>query len=227
MCVAPTCPRSSRPLAIAMPIMFTSRAIRRRVDADRLGKRRQPDARRERAGLVVHVDDLRLPLPPGVLEHARLDHVEHVGVAVVVVADVLLVELRQARQLVGRADVLHVPLGHHLLAVRVDGRPQHQDDVVEHRLRRRLVRPADEVVGEERRVLRPGDFGRVQAAVDVDERLAFARERLRLGVGQPLRMRETLPDLAVPIDLRQVLRRRHQREVHRPPLRRLARRRRA
>ena len=28
MCVAPTCPRSSRPFAIAMPIMLTSRDIR-------------------------------------------------------------------------------------------------------------------------------------------------------------------------------------------------------
>ena len=66
--------------------------------------------------------------------HARLDHVQHVGVAVVVVADVLLIELRQSRQLVRRADVLHVPLGHHLLAVGIDRRPQHQDDVVENRL---------------------------------------------------------------------------------------------
>jgi hypothetical protein len=29
MCVAPTCPRSSSPFAIAMPIMFTWRDIRK------------------------------------------------------------------------------------------------------------------------------------------------------------------------------------------------------
>ena len=86
--------------------------------------------------------------------HARLDHVQHVGVAVVVVADVLLIQPRQARQLVRRADVLHVPLGDHLLAVGIDRRPQHQDDVVEHRLDLGLVGAADEVVGEQRRVLR-------------------------------------------------------------------------
>jgi hypothetical protein len=114
--------------------MFTSRDDdERRVDADRLGKRRQPDPGREGTRLMMHVDDLRLPLPPRVLEHARLDHVEHVGVAVVVVADVLLIQARQPRQLVRRADVLHVPLGDHLLAVRIDRRPQHEDDVVENR----------------------------------------------------------------------------------------------
>jgi hypothetical protein len=43
----------------------------------------------------MYVDDLGFPLPPGVFDHARLDHVEHVGVAVVVVPDVFLVEARQ------------------------------------------------------------------------------------------------------------------------------------
>ena len=79
----------------------------------------------------MHVDDLRLPLPPRVLHHARFDHVEHVAVAVVVVADILLVELRHRRDLERRADVAAIPLRHHLLAVRVDGRPQQQDDVLE------------------------------------------------------------------------------------------------
>jgi hypothetical protein len=57
--------------------------------------------------LMVHVDDVRLPLPPRVLHHARLDHVEHVGVAVVVVADVLLIEPGQRHPLrfLGRADL--------------------------------------------------------------------------------------------------------------------------
>jgi len=67
----------------------------RRVGADRLREGRQPDAGRKRAGLMVDVDDLRLPLPPRVLEHARLDHVQHVGVTVVVVPDVLLIQPRQ------------------------------------------------------------------------------------------------------------------------------------
>ena len=65
------------------------------VGAHRLGERRQPDARRKRAGLVLHVDDLRFPLPPRVLDRARFDRVQHVRVAIVVVADVLLIQARQ------------------------------------------------------------------------------------------------------------------------------------
>jgi hypothetical protein len=35
----------------------------------------------------------------------------------------------------------------------------------------------------------------VHAAIDIDERLAFAGEALRVGVRQPVWMREALPDL--------------------------------
>ena len=65
-----------------------------------------------------------------------------------------------------------------------------------------LVGAVDEVVEELRRVRPAGDFGRVQAAVDVHERLAFVRELLRLGVGQTLRVGEPPRDLAIAIDLR-------------------------
>ena len=71
-------------------------------------------------------------------------------------------------------------------------------------------------------MLRAGDFGRVQAAVDVDERLALARQRPRLRFGQALRVRQPPRDLAVAIDLLEVLRRRDQREVIGAPLRRRA-----
>ena len=204
MCVAPTCPFSSSALRDrhADHVDFARDHVRR-FDADRLRERRQPDARRERARLMVHVDDLRLPLPPRVLDDARLDHVQHVRVAVVVVADVLLIQLRQARQLVRRADVLHVPLGHHLLAVGIDRRPEHQDDVVEDRLGLRLRRRAEQIVREQRRVLRAGDLGRVQPAVDVHERLAVARQA---SAPRPRSDRRGCAsrchDLAVAIDLR-------------------------
>ena len=201
-----------------------ARHQKRRVAADRLRERRQPDARRKRRRLVVHVDDVRLPVAPGLLDDPRLDHVQHVGVAVVVVADVLLIELRQSGQLIRRPDVRHVPFAHHLLAVGIDRRPQHQNHVVEDRLGRRLVglRPADEVVRELRRVLRAGDFGRMQTAVDVDNRLAFAGELTRRRVGQPRRMRQPLCNLPIALDLIEVLRVRDEREVHRAPLARLA-----
>src|SRR3954465_2049231 len=80
---------------------------------------------------MMNENDLRLPLPPCVLENAGFDHVQHVGVAIVVVSYVLLVEKWKLGLLVRRSDILHVPVGDHLLSVRVDGRPQHEDDVVE------------------------------------------------------------------------------------------------
>ena len=51
----------------------------------------------------------------------------------------------------------------------------------------------------------PGDLGGVEAAVDVHERAPFARERARLLVGESLGMREPLRDLAIVIELREVL----------------------
>ena len=192
------------------------------VQGDRLGERRQPDARRKRRRLVVHVDDVRFPLPPGVFHDPRLDHVEHVAVAVVVVADELLVEAghRLARR--RRAGALHVPLRSHLVAVWIDRRPQHQDDVAEHLLDVLVfgVETRQQVVEQQRRVLGAGELRRVQAAVDVDERLAFTRQPAGLLIGQSFRMRQPARDLTVAVDALEILLRRHQREVIGPPLRR-------
>ena len=193
MCVAPTWPRSSSSIAMAMPIMLTSRDIRYGAcvamgsanggSQMRVGKRRR---------LMVHVNDLRFPLPPGVLHHARLDHVQHVGVAIVVVADVLLVKHRQRPHRLRCAGVLHVPLGDHLLAVRIDRRPQHQDHVVENRGDLRTVRSGQDRLEQLRRVLRARQLGRVQPAVDVDERLALFGQRSRASASlRRFRMRQT------------------------------------
>src|SRR6185295_4904427 len=62
----------------------------------------------------------------------------------------------------------------------------------------------------------------MQSAVDVDERFAVARELARLALAQSLRMREAARDLAIAIDLREVVGTRDQREVDRPALARLA-----
>ena len=82
----------------------------------------------------------------------------------------------------------HVPVRHQLHAVRVDERAQ--DDVVvqdAHRLRIGLrVEPVDRLD----QLLRAEHFGRVQAAVDPDDRLAFLRELARLVVGEPVGQRE-------------------------------------
>src|SRR5262249_7319509 len=62
-------------------------------------------------------------------------------------------------------------------------------------------------------LLRAEDFGRMEAAVDENDGLAFLRERPRLIVGEPFRVRELARDLAVAIQLLHVLGRRHDR-VH-------------
>jgi hypothetical protein len=159
---------------------------------DRLGERGEPDARRERRGLVLHVDDLRLPLPPRARDHARLDHVQHVRVAVVVVADVLLIQLVQRRHLVRRADILAVPVHDDVLSIGIDRRPQEQHRVVEDRFRLRLVGAREEIVGELDGVLRPGDLRRMQSAADVDEDLALRREAPGVRIREPHRVCEAL-----------------------------------
>ena len=71
-------------------------------------------------------------------------------------------------------------------------------------------------------MLGAGDFRRVQAAVDVHERLALARELARRRVGEPGGMRQALRNLAISLDLLEILRARDEREVHRAALARLA-----
>ena len=109
------------------------------------------------------------------------------------------------------------------MTVRIDRRPQHQDDVVEDVGDLRIGGPREQIVGELQRVLRSGDFGRVQAAVDVDDRLAFAGQGQRPSLAQALRPRQLAGDLAIAIDLLQVRRRRDQREVELAALARGAR----
>ena len=139
-------------------------------------------------------------------------------------ADELLVERGHRLVRRRRAGALHVPLRGHLVAVRIDGRPQHQDDLAEHLLDVLVlaVETRQQVVEQQRCVLGAGEFRRVQPAVDVDERLAFTRQPPRVLIGQAFGMRQPARDLAVAVDALEVLLRRHQREVIGPPLRRRA-----
>ena len=162
----------------------------RDVRVHRIVERRDEDARRKRRRLVVVVDDLREPEVVEVARHvARLGHVEHVPVAVVVVPDVLVVQLRQRRRLVRRPAVLVVPAHDDVQAVGVHDRDLKQDHVVADPLhlvallRRHLPRQL-------RRMLRVRHFGSVQPAVDPDDRLSFARKRARLFVRHAARERQ-------------------------------------
>ena len=153
------------------------------VRVERIGKRRHEHPRRPRALMLV-VHDLRQPLPvEQPVDDPRLLLRLHVEVAVVVVADVLLVQPRHRAVLVRRAERAAVPVDHHVQAVRVDRRQQHEDDVVADRLHlgRFLGRHAP---AEQHRVLRRRHLARVQAVVDPDDRLALPRQRPRLVVGQ-------------------------------------------
>ena len=107
------------------------------------------------------------------------------------------------------SDVAHVPVGDEIVAVRI-GVDEEDDHVVEdpHRL---VVGAADHLVDHLAELLRAERLGGVQAAVDPDDRLAFARERARLVVGQPFGQRQAPRDVLVPREVLVVLRRRHDR----------------
>ena len=154
---------------------------------------------------MVVVQDLRLPLPHYPGRHPRLDLVDHVAVAIVVVADVRVVEEGRRGDLEGRAHVGPVPLGDHRLSVGVDRWPQHEDHVVEDGPDLGVVVPGDEIVRQLDRVLRVRDFGGVQPAVDVDQGAALVGQSPGLGVGQPLRVRKPHRDLTMPVQVAQIL----------------------
>ncbi len=172
---------------------------------ERVAERRREHHRAGRPRLVVVVDDLREPLA---VEHPvdvhRLRLVHHVEVAVVVVAHVLLVQPRQvAGAALLRIRVAHVPVGDQLHPVRVHVRGQ--DDHIPEDPHRLLVGLAGELVDGLDQLLRAEHLGGVQAAVDPDHRLAFLRQRPRLVVGQALGLRQPPRDLAVTVELLEVL----------------------
>ena len=136
--------------------------------------------------------------------------VHHVEVAVVVVPDVLLVEPRD----IGGAALLrfgvpHVPVGDQLHAVRVG--VHRQDDHVAEDAHRLLIGLAGELVDGLDELLGAEHLGGVQAAVDPDHGLAFLRQRARLLVGQALGLGQPARDLAVAVQLLEVLGRRDDR----------------
>ena len=69
---------------------------------------------------MVDVDNLWFPVPPRPPDDSGFSHVEHVGVAVVVVPYVFLIELVQRRDLVGRAHIGAVPVHNDVLTVGVE-----------------------------------------------------------------------------------------------------------
>jgi hypothetical protein len=152
----------------------------------------------------MDVDDLRIPLLPDTGEHSGLDHVQHVPVSVVVVADVLLIEPRHRRDLVRGAHVGQVPVGDHGLAVGIQRGPKQRDDVVADR-RDTGVLAVHELVGEPDYVLCPGDLARVQAPADVDDRLAVAGQITGRVIREACRVSECVRDASVSLHGGEVL----------------------
>ena len=132
------------------------------------------------------VEDDREPLLVELLgEDARLLLREHEPVAVVVVADVLLVEPRHGAAFPGRAERLLVPVDHEIEPVRIRARDEDDDAVVEDLAGRRVVLRR-EIVGEFHRHLSRGDLGGVKAARHEEDRARLLEElRLVLGLQAP------------------------------------------
>ncbi len=87
---------------------------------DGFGERGDPDSGGKRRCLVVVVHDLRFPIPQNPSDNPRLDHVEHVAITIVVVADVALVQAWHGSDFVRRSQVGPIPLRYHGLTVGVD-----------------------------------------------------------------------------------------------------------
>ncbi len=119
------------------------------------------------------VDDLRMPDILQFRREARFGLRENVPVAIVVVADVLVIELRRRRAFIRRAQRLAIPARHDIHSVGILRRHQHDDHVVENGAElRRILR--EQVVDELNGGVRGGDFGGVNGAGDQHHRLAFA-----------------------------------------------------
>ena len=167
------------------------------VVVERIAERRREEHRARRSRLMMVVHDRGIPLA---IHHpvrvGALRHVHHVEIAVVVVADVFLVQARDAvRRSLLLVALAHVPVGDELHAVRIDERTEN-DVVVQNPLRLGIgfrIQPIDRLD----QLLRAEHFRRVQPAVNPHDSLAVLRELARLVVGDPVGQRELAVHLLV------------------------------
>ena len=192
------------------------------VGLPRVGEGRDEQACAARTHLVHVVHDLRVPAVVEVAQRElRLLLREHVPVAVVVVADVGLVEQRRARALERRPQLLPVPLAHDVGPVRVVRGDHEQHGRVEHRAHVRVVARREPVQQPQRRE-RPADLGRVDRVGHRDDRLAVAHQALGLRVREAARVCEPRVRSADLLEPRMVRLRRHRGDHERSALRGLA-----
>ena len=173
------------------------------VRVDRIGEWRQEDTRPSRPCLVVVVDDLREPLAVQNSRHRTgLRHVVHEPVAVVVVADIVMVELGRPRRLERCLEILSIPIGNDVEPIRVHARHEEQDHVVADLLHLRGIFGHD-AISEMRHHLGRRDLGRVQAGIEPNDRFAFGRVA-RGGLIIDARAREGLAHLTPLVEPREI-----------------------
>jgi len=121
-------------------------------------------------------------VPEHLRGHLALFLREEVHVAIVVVAGVEMIEVRQRAGLAGRTESLVVPVGDHDLAVGIERRLEQQDDVVEDFPDARGV-AGGEVVDQLDDHLGSAYFGGVNVVGDENDRFAGAEDLVAFGVG--------------------------------------------
>ena len=184
------------------------------VEVERIAERRNEHDHAVRAGLVLVVDDLRVPFAEQLpVDVGRLGHRRHEAVAVVIVADVLVVQARQRAELaLLRVLVPHVPVRDHLHAVRIVLAEQ-DDGVVQHPqglgigLRQHPIEHLD-------LALRGDGLAGVQARVDPDDRLALGGQLAGRVLLDAVGLGQLAGDLLVAVQLGQIGRRRDDGHPH-------------
>ena len=158
------------------------------VRADRLGVRRHVDPRAVGSHLMVIDVRLRDPLAEHDLRPViRLHRVLHEGVAVVVVSDVVVIQLRRPDAFVLRPDPAVVPVRHDDVAVRIEARNHDGDGVVQDPQHVFIV-TADHLVRNFGGRLTGSDFRRMQPVrldydgLTVGDRLLDLRIRRSAGI---------------------------------------------
>ena len=188
------------------------------IIVERIAERRDEHHHAGGAGLVLVEDDLREPFAEQhPVDRHRLRHLRHEAVAVVIVADVFLVETRERFELaLRRIGVAHVPVGDQLQPVGIV--VAEQDDRVVQQALRLGVLPGEHPIEHMDLALGRYRLGGVEAGVDPHHRAALGGERLRLRLVHPFRLGELARDLAIMVELREVGGGGDDRHPHRTPL---------
>jgi hypothetical protein len=104
------------------------------------------EMRRERSRLVLTVEDDGTVLDLRLRHDPLFFHIHHVAIAIVVVADILLLEPRHRSDLILGPQVLPVPRDDHVLTIGIQRWPQHQDHVAQNRVDVKIILCGDEFV---------------------------------------------------------------------------------